>query len=180
MDYRTKPISREKLRNYAGMIRKLFKCRNKYFFNVVSAFEVFPIWFPNVSIEIVCDDDPELKDVPGTTIPDFNGNYCIKVKESVYNYAHFKKNGGYRMHIMHEMCHVFLFMLGYLPCIDRTYKNNELTPYESVEWQAKALAGEVLIPYESTKGLSLNQIVKKCKVSKDAAKKRIDLNKREE
>lgn len=180
MDYRTKPISREKLRNYSIMIRKLFKCKNKYYFDVIYALEVLSILFSNVSIEIVCDDDPELKNVPATTIPDFNGNYCIKIKETVYEYAYAKKSGGYRMHIMHEICHVILFMLGYLPYIDRAYKNNELTPYESIEWQAKALAGEVLIPYDKTKDLSLGQIVKKCKVSQDAAQKRIDLDKKKE
>ena len=84
------------------------------------------------------------------------------------------------MHIMHEICHVILFMLGYLPFFDRAYKNNELKPYESIEWQAKALAGEVLNPYEKTRGMTLEQIMKRCKVSKDAAQKRIDLDKEKE
>jgi len=40
--------------------------------------------------EIVIDDDPELDGVPTTTIPDMNGNYCIKIKESVYDDAYYK------------------------------------------------------------------------------------------
>ena len=180
MDYRTKSISRDKLRQYSLVIKKIFKCRNKYFFDVIFAFEVLPLYLNNVTTEIVSDDDPDLKGAPATTIPDFCGNYSIKVKETVYNKAYYDKNGGYRMHIMHEICHVILFMLGYLPFFDRAYKNNELKPYESIEWQAKALAGEVLIPYETTRGMTLEQIMKKCKVSKEAAQKRIDLDKDKE
>jgi hypothetical protein len=177
MDYRTKPISRDDIRGIAAIIRRLFKCRTKYYFDVINAFELMPAYFPNVTTEVVSDDDPELTDVPATTVPDMNGSYCIKIKESVYEGAYTKKIGGYRNHIMHEMCHVILFILGFTPYFDRAYRNNELKPYESIEWQAKALAGEILIPYESTKNLTAKQIVTKCKVSKDAALKRLKIEK---
>lgn len=52
-----------------------------------------------------------------------------------------------------------------------------MKPYESIEWQAKALAGEVLIPYEATINLTFKEIVTKCKVSDDAALKRLRINK---
>lgn len=176
MDYRTKPTSRVELRAIATFIRKIFKCKNKYYFDVVKAFESIPIIFPMVTTEIVPDDEPDMEDVPATIIPDMTGNYHIKIKEYVYDGAYFYKIGGYRNHIMHEMAHVVLFLLGFDPRLDRTYKNNELKPYESIEWQAKALAGEVLIPYESTKGISSERIQKLCKVSKDAAETRMRLD----
>lgn len=113
MDYRTKPISREDIRSIAIIIRKMFKCRNKYYFNVIKAFELMPLYFPNVTTEIVLDDDPELKDVPATTVPDMKGNYCIKIKESVYEGVYLRNVGGYRNHIMHEMSHVILFIIGF-------------------------------------------------------------------
>lgn len=169
MDYCTKPISRSKLRMIAGFIRKLFKSKNKYFFDVVKVFELLPHYFDNVFTEIVSDDDQELNGVPAATILLENRRYCIKVKESVYEKAYFEKNGGYRMHIMHEISHYLLFMLGYTPQFDRVYKNKELKSYESVEWQAKALAGEILIPYENTIDMSTMSIMRKCKVSREAA-----------
>ncbi len=175
MDYRTRKTSREEIRRYSNQIRKKFHCRNKYYFDVIKAFEMMPILFPNVAVEIVEDDDIDLVGVPSTTIPDMSGHYTIKVKESVYDRAYTGKNGGCRMHIMHEMCHVFLFELGYFPFVDRAYKNLELEPCESAEWQAKALAGEVMIPYESTCNMTSQSIVKKCKVSTEAANKRIKL-----
>lgn len=78
---------------------------------------------------------------------------------------------------MHEISHVILFMLDFLPHIDVAYGNRDLKPYESVEWQAKALAGEILIPYEATKGMDYKSIKNRCKVSKDAALNRIRLDK---
>lgn len=176
MDYKTKAISRNEIRNIARFIRKLFRCRNKYYFDVIKAFEELPFMFSNISTEIVLDDSPELGNAPSTIISDRKGNYVIKIKESVYEGAYYKKIGGYRNHIMHEICHYILFMLGYTPHFDKVYKNFVLKDYESVEWQAKALAGEVLIPYENTIGLTEEEIMKKCKVSNDAAKKRVSLD----
>lgn len=176
MDYRTKKISREKIRNIAMALWVIFDCKNKYYFDVIKALEKMPTLFSNVSVEILSDDDPILRNVPATTIPDMKGNYSIKVKESVYEKAYFKNNGGYRMHIMHEISHCILFMIGYIPYFDRAYKNNELDNCESIEWQAKALAGETLINYRNTFGMSVESIMARCKVSKDAALKRISLD----
>lgn len=178
MDFKTKAISRTEIRMIAKRIRKLFKCKNKFYFDVIKAFEQLPLIFDNVSTEIVLDDDTELGDAPSSIIPDLKGNYTIKIKESVYEGAYYKKIGGYRNHIMHEIAHYILFMLGYTPHFDRVYKNFELKNYESIEWQAKALAGEVLILFENTIGLSKKQIMKKCKVSEEAANKRVSLDKK--
>lgn len=178
MDYKTKAISRDTIRTIAYIIRtQIFKCKNKFYFDVIEAFEQLPYLFDNVTTEIVFDDDPDLNGAPGTIIPDMKGNYHIKIKQSVYDGAYHDKTGGYRNHIMHEISHYILFELGYLPQFNRVYKNNELKCYESVEWQAKALAGEILIPYETTIGMSERNIIKKCKVSEEAARKRISLDK---
>lgn len=175
MDFKTKPLTREQIREIAAVIRKIFKCRKKYFFDVIDALERLPRIFKNVTVEIVSDNDQQLKDAPATTITDFQGNYCIKIKESIYMGAYYKNTGGYRSHIMHEICHVMLFMFVCLPFINSVYNNYELPSYESIEWQAKALAGEVLIPYEATKGMDYLTIMWKCKVSENAAKKRVSL-----
>ncbi len=177
MDYKTKPITRRNIRLIAIFVRKhLFKCKNKYYFDVISALEILPKKLHNVTYEILSDDDPELNNIPATTVSDMEGNYCIKIKESVYEGAYFKKIGGYRNHVMHEISHVILFSLGFTPYFDRTYNNYQLKNYESIEWQAKALAGEILIPYKETQGMTVKSIMKKCKVSKPAAEKRVSFN----
>ena len=51
-------------------------------------------------------------------------------------------------------------------------KDGELHPYESVEWQVKAITGEYMMNYDQTKDLSKDEIIKQCGVSKAFAKKR--------
>lgn len=46
-----------------------------------------------------------------------------------------------------------------------SFENNELPAYSSVEWQAKALNGEVMIPYDECKNMSKKEIIKKYHVS---------------
>lgn len=174
MDYKTKPISRDEIRKISLSVRNdIFKCKNKYYFDVIKALEILPQKFKRVSFEIVSDNDKELNGVPAITVPDMKGNYCIKIKESVYEGAYYKKTGGYRGHIMHEISHVILFILSYVPNLDVAYGNRGIKPYESIEWQTKALAGEILMPYEATKGMDYKTIMKRCKVSEEAARNRV-------
>lgn len=170
MDYKTKPTSRNELRCIARYVRKLFKCKNKYRFDVMTTFEKLPTVFPSVTCVVVEDDEIE-GDIPGRCIPDFEGHYTIEIKSSTYDGAA-AGVGGYRAHILHEICHAILCMLGFAPVLDRVFKNKELKPFESMEWQAKALCGEIMMPYEETEGLSVRQIQHFCQVSRESAELR--------
>lgn len=175
MDYMTKPISREKIRTISKAVREIFKCRNKFYFDVVEAFEKLPLLFPEVTTAIVEDDNTEyINDLncPAAFVPFYDGKFIIYVREKTYNDA-VKGKGGPRAHIMHEISHFILFKLGYTPILERSFKNNEINPpYISFEWQAKALAGEVLIPFTYTSLMSVKSIMKRCKVSKECAETR--------
>ena len=46
--------------------------------------------------------------ISGTDIDLNEGTFTIKIKNSVYEGAYYRQIGGYRNHIMHEMCHVML------------------------------------------------------------------------
>lgn len=174
----TKGISREKLRTIAKWFRSLFGTTNKLRFDAVDAFEKFPAMFPNVMTEIVLDDDDSefALDSPSTCIPDMDGNYRILIRERTYDAA-CRGAGGPRSHLVHEMIHVILCMLGYGPILQRSYRNGEIKPcYRSMEWQAKALTGEIMVPYEETKGMTVAQIRHYCQVSKDCAEMRLRLD----
>lgn len=177
MDYETKPISREKLRKLAKEIKKIFDCNeNEYYFNVIMALEKMHFLFKNKAhiFYKIIEDDPYTKDIPAfTDICD--GEYIINIKESVYNAA-VKNDGASRMHIAHEISHVILFLYGQKPITYKKFKNKELRPCVSVEWQAKALAGELFIPYEKVKDKTIKEITQLCKVSKDAASFVLSLN----
>lgn len=178
MDYITKPISRGELRIIAYWFRSLFKCRNKYRFDVINTFERIHSIFDNITVEVVEDDDETnfTKEVPAQCIPDMKGNYHIQVRKSVYLGA-CSGVGGYRAHIIHEISHAILCILGYTPLLQRSFNNNQIPKrYESMEWQAKALCGEILVPYEETKHLSKKQIISYCQVSEACANMRLKLN----
>lgn len=171
MDYKTKPTSCEELRNIARYVRRLFNSNDRYCFDVMTTFENLPIVFPFVTCLVVEDNEIE-GDIPARCTPYFeSNNYTIEVKSSIYDGA-VAGVGGYRAHILHEICHVILCMLGFTPILSKEFKNNELKPYESMEWQAKALCGEILMSYEETEGLSVEQIQHLCQVSKESAELR--------
>lgn len=136
----------------------------------MTTFEKMPVIFPSVTCTVVEDDEIE-GDVPARCISDFESHYTIEVKSSIYEGAA-AGVGGYRAHILHEICHAILCMLGFTPILGRAFKNKELKPFESMEWQAKALCGEIMMPYEKTEGLSVKQIQHLCQVSRESAELR--------
>lgn len=172
MDYYTKPTSRKTLRELAHYVRKIFGVYQNSRFPVLDALEIVSDVFPGSSYIIVRDSELP-HDTPAMCKPDSNGNFLIMIKESVYDGAYRKEIGAYRGFIMHEICHIFLYKIGFTPIYARSFENNTLPAYCSVEWQAKALCGEVMMPYEATIGLNTEQIVKEYGVSKGFAEKRL-------
>ncbi len=177
MDYMTKPISRAELRSIAKWFRNRFGCKNKLRFDVVDAFERLPFFAGNIVTQIIEDDDASFMplDIPASCTETADGTIEISARQKIYNGA-CRGVGGYRAHLLHEMCHAVLIMMGFRPIMARAYANNQIEPCRSMEWQAKALTGEILVPYEETKGLSLAQIMFYCKVSKPCAETRLRLD----
>lgn len=175
MDGITHPTSRLFLREIATKFRERFSQTNLYV-NVLSLIEIFPIYFPKCVILIVPDD--EMEDAIPTSIEEQILNnedkYIIKIKESVHERA-YKGSGGDRMHIIHEISHYILIEeYGFKPINARSYGTDISVKYKpcSMEWQAKALAGEIMMPYEMTKDMIWHEIAQKCGVSAEAALKR--------
>lgn len=172
MDYVTKATSREELRALSKIFRMFFKSSEYGKFNVIKSLEMLPDVFKGTNFIIVEDDDLPVN-IPARCYPDENGNFTIEIRNSVYAGAYEKEIGAYRGFICHEMCHVFLYKLGFTPIFNRQFGNNEIPPYCSMEWQAKALCGEVMMPYDETCGMPKNEITKKYGVSKGFAEKRM-------
>lgn len=171
MDYKTKTTSRERLRSYAKYFRELFDVPQTGPFPVLEILDRLSDVFENTFYEIV--DDSELE--PGTMAactPTEGGGFKIEIKERVYRGAYENHDGACRGFILHEVCHVFLFSIGFTPLFERSFADGEIPAYCSVEWQAKALCGEVMIPYEESEGLTKQQIVEIYQVSKAFAQMR--------
>ena len=171
MDYLTKPTDRKTLRVLAKIFREIFEVSQNKCFPVLEALEIMPSKMPGVIKEIV--EDSELPfNVPAQCELQPNGDFIIKIKESVYNGAYEKNIGAYRDHILHEMCHPFLYRIGFTPILQRNFIKGVNKKYESVEWQAKALCGEIMMPYEDTQSMSTTEIIKNYGVSKAQARYR--------
>ena len=171
MDYYTKPTSRNALREMARYVRRIFGVDQHSRFPVLDALEIVGDKFPGSSFIVVRDSELPV-DTPAMCKHDSDGIFTIEIKESVYNGAYKKDIVAYRGFIMHEICHVFLYSVGFTPIYARSFENNTLPAYCSVEWQTKALCGEVMMPYEATIGMDTEQIMKEYGVSKGFAEKR--------
>ena len=81
--------------------------------------------------------------------------------------------------VTHEICHVILFYLGHTPVSTRTLaKDEEIPAYCNVEWQAKALCGELTILYVATVGMKAKAIMEKYPVTEASAKYRVKQGKK--
>ena len=76
------------------------------------------------------------------------------------------------MHIIHEIMHVFADKLGFKPIFSRQL-TKEVPAYRRLEWVVMALAGEVMMPYNATQGMTVKELKETYGVSDAAAKKRL-------
>lgn len=172
MDYETRATNRNELRLYAKLFRTICELSADEPVDPVALLDRLHKFegFEDVGYDIV-DDDALPDNVPAQCEKTEDG-YWIQIKESVYRGAHEKKIGGYRMHIMHEIVHPFADKLGFTPVFSRRLTKN-VPPYRRLEWIVKALAGEIMMPYEATRGMSAKEIMSNFGVSKQAAEKRL-------
>lgn len=173
MDYITNHMTKAEARKFGQAFRTMFGYDETTPFNPIMELDRIHLFMPNVSYEIV-EDNKFPNSVHAICEIDEKENFIIKIKESIYEGARNKNKGGYLMDITHEMVHPYLYKLGYKPTMTRSYRNNSLKAYESIEWQVKAVAGEIMIPYEASKGMNCKEIENTFHVSYDAAKYRIN------
>ena len=171
MDYKTKSTSRRDLRCYSQILRKIFKVPLTGAFPVLEVLDKISDVFKDCNYEIV-DDKKLSPQTMARCTPNDQGGFTIEIKESIYVGAYEKQIGAFLGFICHEICHIFLFRIGFTPIFERSFENNELPAYCSVEWQAKALCAEVMIPYEETKCMSITSIENTYHVSKAFARNR--------
>ncbi|MDO5295159.1 MAG: ImmA/IrrE family metallo-endopeptidase [bacterium] len=163
------PISRIEIRKIAYIIRAIADTLNSPYFPIIYFIEhTLPRDMPEFNYEIV-----NLQDMPhnhAETHPDQN---LIQIREDVYLRA-IKGCGRDRFTLAHELGHLLLHRAN---CISlcRLAPNKRLKPYENPEWQANAFAGELLMPIDIIKDMSIYQICHQCGVSADAARCQLSL-----
>ena len=156
--------SRWDLRRLALSIRKALHCEDKLYFPIVELLDVFEETLPNFSYEIV--DDRYLPSGLHAETDIATGE--VRIKESVYDGAR-QGSGRDRMTITHEFAHYMtLCFVGFK--LYRSFGDEPVKPYNDPEWQAKCLAGELLIPHHLIGGMTEWEIAEKCGVSETAAR----------
>lgn len=172
MDYETRPASRNDLRILAKLFRVACGLPSSGAIDPVALLDRLPDieGFSDVRYEVVYNNELD-KTVPAQCTP-YEDGYLIQIKESTYDGAFKNKTGGLRMHIIHEIVHAFVDKLGFKPNFTRRV-TKETPFYCRLEWIVMALAGEIMMPYEETQGLTEKELMQKYGVSKAAAQKRL-------
>ena len=171
MDYYTKSATREQIREFASVFRELFDVSLTGRFPVLEVLDKFRSKFPTFHYEVVEDDELPVS-IPAQCDVGTDGIFEMKIRRSIYDGAYKKGTGAYRDHILHELCHVFLYSIGFTPVIQRSFRNGMIPNDRSSEWQAKALCGEIMIPYEESENMTVEDIQRVYGVSKAQAEYR--------
>lgn len=155
-DYETKPLSRSELRLYASIIRKKLNINTIK----IPVIELMDILERDYNVEFIIEEDDSFDDgVMAYTYEDIVGHFVIKIRNSVYESA-CRGNAKCIGFICHEMCHFFLISwFGCKPIYGRTLENKDIERYKTMEWQAKALCGELMIPFDIFKDKPLKEII---------------------
>ena len=180
MDYETSVIlTREQIRLAAKLFRKMFKIRT-ILFPVMKVLDLLENKFSS-NLYYYVDEDENFDDgvMAALETEEDDAHFHIRIRRTVYDKALIgdRASLGY---ICHEMCHfILIYVLGIGPkqytsveglSYARSVETKSLPAYQSMEWQAMALCGEVMIPYERCINYSLEKIIKKTQSSTEQAK----------
>jgi hypothetical protein len=171
MGYIAEPLQRSQLRVLARQILKIFGLENEFYFPVLFFLEhIIPQLYTGFYYEIVPKDEFSQAKHAETDV----AGRIIRIREDVY-YGAVGGSGRDRMTIMHEIAHYLLLVVCGVK-FNRTFGATSVPTYQDPEWQAKALAGELMCPAHLISNLTVEQVMQKCGVSEEAAKYNLKIN----
>ncbi len=162
MGYIADPKSRLDIRKTANLIRKIQFAQNELYFPILDFVEktlptIIPIFTFRVGTIV------EMGECEGLTIPEKNE---IWIREDIYEKAK-EGDGRARLTVAHELYHYLEHSKKNVSFARRAKK--DVPVYMDPEWQADAFGGELLIPSHLVKGMSAEEIMIRCGVSRSAA-----------
>lgn len=156
--------SRLELRLLAHKIREVLGLEPSKPFPAVNVLEILPIFVPEAYFEVVPIEDMPINVHADTDVI----NKVIRIREDVYEGA-CKGNGRDRMTITHEFAHLIMICF-YGFKLSRSFCSAKMITYCDPEWQAKCLAGELMMDSRAIINMPSRAIADKFGVSIDAAK----------
>lgn len=163
MQYVSPPTSIKQLELLAWKFRLQVGLSHTPYFPVLEFLERIKQFFPNGPDWDVVEDH-ELPD--GVHAQYDVSRNLISISNTVYIGAS-KGNGRDRMTIMHEIAH-FLLIRHHGLTLNRSF-GGKVEPYKDPEWQAKCLAGEIMMCTRMVSRMTPSQVALACGVSSDAA-----------
>lgn len=164
--------SREDLLRFAATVHKAIGYERETPFPVMKFVEhILPEIYPDYLLEIV--EKHNMEDKFGETFPH---KHHIRLREDVY-LAAADNNPFARSTVMHECSHCMWH--DDVPIAMARREAKALPAFRSSEWQANALAGALMMPFEKVVSMSPEEIVAKYNVTITAARKQLDAAKRE-
>ena len=161
----SEPQSRNDIKEMALSVRRTLNLEEAVFIDVIRILEALPWIYEKEGFEMEICFDREL-DPKTHAYTDITNNRIV-IKKTVYDRAVDGK-GRDRLTIAHELGHYFLYKAFGVKLTFRD-ESQEVKVYEDPEWQAKCFAGEFLMPKHIIENMTIDEIVRKCGVSRDAA-----------
>lgn len=165
--YKAKPASRNDIREFANWIRERSKSQDKLTFPVVEFFETL-VQSEVFDFEILSCD--EMGEKYGETFPKENR---IAIREDIYNSA-CKGDAFGKSTMAHELFHLFHHGEDTISLCRTSEELSLRKTYEDPEWQANCFAGELMVPKNLVVGMTVEEVMEKCNVSKTMASYQLD------
>ena len=159
MNVAAEALSRSKIRKLVREFRKAIGCEKMEYFPIVQFIE----WIlanPESGMDFEIVDPGEMQDTYGTTNTEKN---VMRIRSDVYEGA-VKGRPRDRFTLCHELGHYILHQPEFM-----SYARGDIPRYRQPEWQANTVAGELMAPYDLVKDMSIEEIMKKCGMSRQAA-----------
>lgn len=157
-NYIAKPLSRRDIRNISNQLRKDFGLENELEFPIVNLMEILSNC-GEFNLEICTSE--EMKGKFGETFP---SEELIKLREDIYNKACIG-DGFSRSTFAHELFHLLCHIEERVSFCRKEEELEKRKAYEDPEWQSNCFSGELLVSKNLVKGMSVEEVMKKCKVT---------------
>lgn len=160
--FKVEPKSRLELRQLAKEIRIKLGIDDVLYFPADRILDIIHKIDPEAHFEVVEADELKEGDFAVTDVI----SKTIKIRNDIYEKA-CQGDPFARMVIVHEFAH-FITINVYGFELAMSTGKRKIKAYEDPEWQAKCLAGELMMPYDKIIKLSTSQIEKECGVTTQA------------
>ena len=161
MNVAAEPLSRQLIRKITWKVREIAGCDDVLYFPIVHFIEwVLANPENDMKMEFEIVEPCEMKDTYGTTN---TGNNIMQIRSDVYERA-VKCSPRDRFTLCHELGHYLLHQPESV-----SYARGGIPTYRNPEWQANTFAAELMAPMNLVKNMSVEEIMDKCGMSRQAA-----------